>query len=111
MPSCSRCRKDSRRVYVVSAESDRCSNYVLAGSSAKYDVWGPSQDTLDKAEEKEKEEKETEARRKAESQQLAATTGSLSNDFLFDFGFLPGPDNPVWETLGFSRTPQISGSS
>ncbi|RDL30189.1 uncharacterized protein BP5553_10467 [Venustampulla echinocandica] len=69
-------------------------------------------DELDKAEEREKEEKEIEARREAESRQLAATTGGLGGDLSFDFGPLPGPDDLIWATFDFGGgTPQVSGSS
>jgi len=55
MPSCTRCRKDPRRVCVVATDSDRCAECVRAGGNVLCDVWGPTKSEWRALERTEKE--------------------------------------------------------
>ena len=70
MPSCSRCRKDPRRVCVVSSDSDRCAECIRAGGSVKCDVWGPSKSDWAALEKTEKDLADAWAEAQAEQQRL-----------------------------------------
>ena len=83
MPSaCTRCRKDPRRVCVVSSDSDRCAECALAGGNVKCDVWGPTKSEWASLEKTERELAEAweEAQRQQQKlfDQLAAQQAKLT---------------------------------